>query len=252
MQDDKGTRDAGSTLQAIEQVGVVPDFDQGLCPSTFWSTASLATISSTLRPHPMLWDLLRPEHHIVDLGCGFGELVRHLHFTGFSRAVGLDINPRVIEQAILQSPIHEHAFAVGDARRTGLATGSCDIVIAQALLTVLAERPDRLAALQETRRILAPDGTLYLADFAQAWHSPVYAERYRRGVEMYGEIGTFDAPGPSAGDGTYVAHHFSERELIELLEAATLRVQCFRYRRVTTRSGNRIYGMCIIASPDEL
>ena len=216
-----------------------------------WSTAPLGAIASTLHPLPMFWKELKTEDRVIDIGCGFGSLVRELHARGCSRARGLDINHEVIREASRHAAAAglDDVFVVGDARATPFAAAAFDVAVVQALLTVVEKRGERLAILREVKRILDPRGFLYLGDFAQAWHSPIYSARYRTGAAKYGELGTFDAVSRETGERLYVAHHFAEREFVRLIRKACFRIREFRYRRVSTRSGNHIYGMFVIATP---
>lgn len=67
------------------------------------------------------------------------------------------------------------------------------------------------------------------------------------GVLKYSEVGAFDVYGDDPHMPLYAARHFTERELVELLRLSSFDITGFRYRRVRTRSGNRIYGIFFIA-----
>jgi SAM-dependent methyltransferase len=216
----------------------------------FWSTAPLSAIASTLRPHPILLQRLKTSDRILDFGCGQGGLVCELQQKGYRDAEGIDVNRAAIASARKQAGriSGQHAnFVVGDVRSAPLETGRYDVVLSQALLTVLLDQADRKAALAEAHRLLCFNGLLYVADFCQAWHHPVYRERYRVGLRKYSDVGTFDAYGADAEHPLYTARHFTESELVDLLLETSFEILDFCYDRVHTRSGNVIYGMFFVA-----
>ena len=90
---------------------------------------------------------LRPGARVLDLGAGDGDGVRLLRSLGFD-AVGIDRRaaPDVGE---------------GDLLRTGLADASFDAVMSECAFFVSGDVP---GALKESARLLAPGGTLLLAD----------------------------------------------------------------------------------------
>ncbi|MCY3556846.1 MAG: class I SAM-dependent methyltransferase [Gemmatimonadetes bacterium] len=104
-----------------------------------------------------------PPARVLDAGGGPGTYAFWL--AGLSYEVHLlDIVPRHIEQAkernkdgILKSA------AVGDARTLDFETHSMDAVLLMGPLYHLQERPDRIAALEESLRVLKPGGVLICA-----------------------------------------------------------------------------------------
>lgn len=213
-----------------------------------WADKRVDAIPSTLR----LWDgffrHVRPRDRIVDIGCGLGATVMELHQRGYRFSTGIDINQAAVAAARRSAEslgLPPGLVTAADARRTELASGSFDAAIMQALLCVLADAGSRAQAVKEAARLLTPGSLLHIADFLQAWHVDLYRERYLAGESKYGETGTFDAV-DSAGKDLYVAHHFSERELAELLRSANFTIEEFAYRPVVTRSGNSIYGFVAI------
>lgn len=104
-----------------------------------------------------------PPARILDAGGGPGAYAFWLAEQSYEVHL-LDIVPRHIEQAkerdtggILKST------AVGDARNLDFETHSMDAVLLMGPLYHLHERPDRIAALEESRRVLKPGGVLCCA-----------------------------------------------------------------------------------------
>ena len=103
---------------------------------------------------------VRPGQSAIDLGCGpLGVLDLLSERVGpDGRVVGLDLNPANL--ALARSFGHDHGLAnleiiEGDARRTGLAASSFDVVHAR---TLLINIPDPTAVVAEMARLIKPGG----------------------------------------------------------------------------------------------
>ncbi len=90
---------------------------------------------------------LRPGAKVLDLGAGDGDGVRLLRSLGLD-AVGIDRRAAPDVEA-------------GDLLRTGFADASFDAVMSECAFFVSGDVP---GALKESARLLAPGGTLLLAD----------------------------------------------------------------------------------------
>ncbi|WP_062983207.1 methyltransferase domain-containing protein [Nocardia anaemiae] len=102
---------------------------------------------------------------VVDVGCGSGRAVGELAARGV-RAIGVDLDPAMIEIAVERWPAGE--FHVGDATALPLDDGSVTGYRADKVLHTLAE-PER--AVIEARRILAGNGRAVL--IGQDWDTLV-------------------------------------------------------------------------------
>jgi ubiquinone/menaquinone biosynthesis C-methylase UbiE len=98
---------------------------------------------------------------VVDVGCGGGRAVGELAARGV-RAIGIDLDPTMIEMAIDRWPTSE--FHVADATALPLDDGSVTGYRADKVLHALAE-PER--AVIEARRVLAKNGRAALV--GQDW-----------------------------------------------------------------------------------
>jgi SAM-dependent methyltransferase len=95
---------------------------------------------------------------LLDLGCGSGELARHLAGTGY-RMTGCDIAPEMLRQAELADQAQRVRWIRLDPtwRTLPFASGSLDAVIAASVLEYVS---DPGAVLRECARVLRPGGSL--------------------------------------------------------------------------------------------
>jgi SAM-dependent methyltransferase len=111
---------------------------------------------------PLLADAVRAliaaDGELLDLGCGSGELARHLAGSGY-RMTGCDIAPEMLRQAEMADQARDvHWIRLDPGWRTlPFASGGLDAVIAASVLEYMAEPQ---AVLHECARVLRPGGIL--------------------------------------------------------------------------------------------
>jgi ubiquinone/menaquinone biosynthesis C-methylase UbiE len=99
---------------------------------------------------------------VVDVGCGGGALVRELTAAG-ARAVGVEISEGQLAAARSRDDGSGARYLVGRAEGLPLADGCVDVVVfMRSLHHVPVEQLE--AALREARRVLRPDGMVYVAE----------------------------------------------------------------------------------------
>ena len=92
---------------------------------------------------------LKPEMTILDLGAGAGILPQ-MNFKGFAaRVCGVDLDPRVVDNPMLDEG------KLGDVAHTPYADNTFDLVVAN---NVLEHLDDPRTVLAEVLRVLKPDG----------------------------------------------------------------------------------------------
>lgn len=110
----------------------------------------------------MLDRLARPAgKDVVDIGCGGGALVRELTARG-ARVVGVEIS----ENQLAGARAHDDRrarFVVGEAQQLPLDDCSVDVAIFMRTLHHVPS-PSLLGALREGRRVVRPDGLVYVAE----------------------------------------------------------------------------------------
>lgn len=227
--------------------------DSGAHTYQDWAKFKGDKIPSSLAIDPFLYSKIRRGEPIIDIGCGFGRTSFEILENGYGTIVGCDINENGIRYANeVLSNLDEQSrtrcrFEIMDALRTEFHNGAFTFGIMQAFLTTLSVPEHRKLALAEARRVIKPDGGLYIADFIQTWHQERYRSRYEKDYKETGELGTFNAYDPDTGALLYRAHHYTEQELVRLLLDAHFQVEHLEYRVFTTRTGNEINGVVIWA-----
>jgi len=92
---------------------------------------------------------VRPHHHVLDLGAGAGELNRYQFKGRVQRMVGIDLDPRVTSNPLLDEGV------LGDVCQLPFADKTFDVAFAVYVLEHIAD-PERFTA--EVSRVLKPGG----------------------------------------------------------------------------------------------
>jgi demethylmenaquinone methyltransferase/2-methoxy-6-polyprenyl-1,4-benzoquinol methylase len=106
-----------------------------------------------------------PSPTCIDLACGTGDvalLLAERYPAG--TVVGLDIAGPMLARAGVRNRYRNLRFLHGDMDAIPLADGSVDLVTGS---YALRNAPELRAALEETRRILRPDGVAAILDFSR-------------------------------------------------------------------------------------
>jgi SAM-dependent methyltransferase len=97
-----------------------------------------------------------PAGRVLDLGCGSGDLARHLTDLGL-RVTGCDISERMLEQAERADPAGTWVQLDPGWRELPFRAGAFGTVVASSVLEYVS---DPEAVLRECARVLAPGGAL--------------------------------------------------------------------------------------------
>jgi SAM-dependent methyltransferase len=123
---------------------------------------------------PVLAETARvgPGDRVLDVACGTGVLAREaaVRAGATGRVTGLDLNEGMLAVARRLRPQIE--WRQGDAAALPFADGTFDVVVSQFALMFF---PDRVAALREMWRVLAPHGRLAVAVCGPIGRSKGYA-----------------------------------------------------------------------------
>ena len=161
---------------------------------------------------------------MLDVGCNDGETLVHAAKLGVRTLRGVDINPQAVGKAndsLKRLPDAIAIHASGDDLPFSNAT--FDVVIC---LEVLEHIPAelRLAAINEMWRVLKPDGQLILSVPFRGLSAVLDPENMRFHFPwLYAQVNRFiGGQGKETGyigqkHGVVFHHHFTHRELLELL-----------------------------------
>jgi SAM-dependent methyltransferase len=153
--------------------------------------------------HPLdlerLQELIPADGPILDYGCGYGRTCAQLVENGYSQVTGVDISSGMIARGLSLHPGLD--LRPVDGQSLPFPDGSFVACTLLAVLTCIPTDEGQTVLMQELRRVLRPDGILYLSDY------PLQSDernqvRYRQFEAEYGQFGVFRLP-----DGGVVRHH---------------------------------------------
>lgn len=196
---------------------------------------------------------------VLDLGCGQGDLTLALLGRGAS-VTGLDLSGGMLEVARRRVNLYGNGrsatFVAAPVERTGLPSGSFDVIVGRWILHHVALRP----ASSELARLLAPEGRAVFLENSGA--NPVlnFARDHVAGRFGIPRLGTEDERPLVADDWRVLERSFtrvrSEFPIVDIFEL--LNRQVFRYRsrpiasacrgldRLIGRSGLRKYSYRVL------
>ena len=116
----------------------------------------------------------QPGDRVLDLACGTGVVARLVaqRLAGQGRVIGLDLNPAMIEVAreMAAREAADIEWHVGSADQLPFPDESFDLVLSQQGLQFF---PDRVAALREVHRVLAPGGRVGTTTWTEIANNPL-------------------------------------------------------------------------------
>lgn len=185
-------------------------------------------------PLPSRSDLIGidKEAPLLDIGCGYGRLLAHLHQMGFSNLYGVDF---------VVDPMKRIDLARVVAGRAEALPFKNDFFAGTFLVGVLSNIIDderRKKIFYEAYRVLTSGAIIFISAFTI---NKYYEDKYARGLREFGKYGVFRS---SSGG---VFRHASEDELKELLSSAGFRLVKFKRLPFTTMHGNPAEGVVALA-----
>ena len=136
-------------------------------------------------PHLIEAAQINKGDRVLDVGCGTGIFARVAapHSGQSENITGLDLNESML--AVARSIDPEIEWRVGDTAKLPFSDGAYDVVASQFVLMFV---PDRVVALKEMWRVLAPGGRLVVAVWTESVVYSVLAEiAMNQGAEVLAE-----------------------------------------------------------------
>ena len=173
---------------------------------------------------------------VLDVGCGYGRTLDELYRAGWLSLIGVDFSEAMIERGRAAYP-HLDLRVKRSAEKIDMPDGGADAVILFAVLTCISSNEEQERMIAEIRRVLRPNGILYVNDFLLNTDERNVA-RYEKFKDKYGEYGVFELPGGA------VCRHHDEKWIKELLCGFTE----LEYSRLTftTMNGHKSNGFYFI------
>lgn len=137
--------------------------DNNRSSSNYWDQAAGNKTFTVSLDFPRFSSLTRPDMDILDFGCGYGRTLAELDSHGYKNLYGCDFSPAMLELAAAKTP--RAALKLNRGSSIPFSDRTFDAVILLAVLTSICSNNEQLALIAEIRRVLRPDGIVYVGDF---------------------------------------------------------------------------------------
>lgn len=179
-----------------------------------------------------------PEQSILDVGCGYGRVIRILQKEGYQKITGVDVSSEMVKSARKNCPGCQ--IQIQSERGILAFPGEAfEALLLCGVLTCIADNREQERLVSECFRVLKPGGILYVNDFLLNTDMR-NVQRYEGYMQQNpeGEYGTFTLP-----EGVVLRHHKEEylRQLFLLFWQ-----ECFTpvtYRTMNGHQGNGFYAI---------
>lgn len=174
---------------------------------------------------------VRKSDRILDVGCGYGRTLQELYASGYTNLLGIDFSASMIARGKQMYPLLD--LKTMESKRIDLPDNSSDAIILFAVLTCIVSNEEQLSLLREIRRVLRPNGILYINDFLLNEDERNFT-RYEKYAEKYSTYGVFELP-----EGAVLRHHDLAWVKKSTKDFEPLKLEQVTY---TTMNGNRSNG----------
>ncbi len=154
---------------------------------------------------------LSPTSQIIEYGCGYGQMMRILKSAGYDNLIGFDFAPNMITRGLSENP--ELDLRLLD--QPGIipcSQATVDAVVMSTVLCCIHNNNELDALMDEIRRVLKPNGLLYITDFLVCDH-PSYHEKYASGLKQFGTWGVYTT------NENLTVRHYTSQAIMDLLKS---------------------------------
>ncbi len=134
--------------------------------------------------NPFSLGVLRPDEHVLDIGCGAGmdTLVAAQMVGADGTVTGIDMTPAMVAKArrsVAETGLANVTIVEGSAEELPFESASFDVVISNGVIDLI---PNKDAVFSEIARVLRPGGRIQLADVTI--QRPV-SEEGKRNIDLW-------------------------------------------------------------------
>ncbi len=116
--------------------------------------------------HEIQWNLLKPmlssNVKVLDYGCGYGRLTNNISENGYGNVIGIDNSKGMVDKAKTDFP--NLNFLQNTNATIDFPDNEFDLIILFTVLTCIPLESDQKYLIEELKRILKPNGILYVSD----------------------------------------------------------------------------------------
>lgn len=178
---------------------------------------------------------INKDSYILDVGCGYGRTLDELYHYGYCNLIGIDFSSGMIERGKQQFPYLD--LRIKKDNKIALPDASVDAIILFAVLTCIPTNKEQEQLLTEIKRVLKPQGVLYVNDFLLNTDERNLS-RYEKFKETYGVYGVFELPESA------VCRHHDETWIKHLLKDFS--EHKYKHLTFTTMNGHKSNGFYFI------
>ncbi len=197
----------------------------------YWNKVAQDKQFTTPFHKELFTEIVDKEARILDVGCGYGRILNELYSQGFKNLFGIDFSEKMIKRG--QEEFSWLTLNVQADKNIPYEDNSFDSVILFAVLTCIADDKDQIFLMDEIKRVLRPNGILYINDFLLNTDER-NLKRYKIYEHKYNKYGVFELP-----EGAVLRHHD-----LSWIESITSEFNNIKFEKVTytTMNGNKSNG----------
>ncbi|SHF19722.1 Methyltransferase domain-containing protein [Seinonella peptonophila] len=201
----------------------------------YWNSVANEKEFTTDFQNELFSKYVNKDGYILDYGCGYGRTLLDLNERKFTNLYGVDFSEAMIKRAKSHGmPIQ---FDTVESGKIPFSDNFFDAVLLLAVLTCVYQDQEQNDILNEIKRVLKPEGILYINDFLLN-DDQRNKKRYEQYSDKYSTYGVFEL-----SDGAILRHH-SENRVGKL----TRDFEELKYEKIRffTMNGNRSNGFVYV------